>query len=153
MVVDDEKNIRSTLAEYFTEVGYEVVEVDNGEDALKELKPGKFDCIISDLSMPGMDGIELLKRSRLQDPDIRFFIMTGYPGIDSAVNAIREGACDYLAKPVRMDEIQLKVERAIIMKRTEKSLKKVKGMILSLIILIPVLISLGIILGILWKGV
>jgi DNA-binding NtrC family response regulator len=153
LIVDGEKDIRSVLNEYFTGEGYEVVDADSGQDALGKLIPGKFDCVISDLNMPGMDGIGLLKQIKLKDMDVRFFIITGKPEIDSAIIAIKEGACDYLSKPFRMDEIQLKVERAINMKRTEASLRKVKSTILTLIILIPVLISLGIIFGIFWSGI
>jgi DNA-binding NtrC family response regulator len=153
LVVDDQEVIRITLSEYFTSVGYEVIEADDGADALRKFVPGTFDCVISDLSMPEIDGLELLKRIRLLDPDVVFFIITGFPGIDSAVSAMKEGAYDYLTKPFNLEEIQLKVERALNVRKTERSLKKVKSLILTLIILIPVLISLGIIFGIFWKGI
>jgi DNA-binding NtrC family response regulator len=153
LVVDDQEVIRITLSEYFTSVGYEVIEADDGADALRKFVPGTFDCVISDLSMPEIDGLELLKRIRLLDPDVVFFIITGFPGIDSAVSAMKEGAYDYLTKPFNLEDIQLKVERALNVRKTERSLKKVKSLILTLIILIPVLISLGIIFGIFWKGI
>ena len=152
LVVDDEENIRLTLEECFTSIGYEVVTASDGEDALQKFAPGKFDCVISDLMMPSIDGIELLKRIRIQDSDVYFLMITGYPGIDSAVNAMKEGAYDYLTKPFHMEDIQLKVEKAIHVKRTEASLKKIKGLFLTLIILIPILVSLGIIFGIFWTG-
>jgi two-component system response regulator PilR (NtrC family) len=152
LVVDDEETIRLILDESFTSVGYEVVTASNGEEALQKFAPGKFDCVISDLMMPSIDGIELLKRIRSQDSDVYFLMITGFPGIDSAVNAMKEGAYDYLTKPFHMEDIQLKVEKAIHVKRTEASLKKIKGLFLTLIILIPILISLGIIFGIFWKG-
>jgi two-component system response regulator HydG len=153
LVVDDEENIRDTLNEYFTAVGYEIVEAGDGEDALRKFVPGKFDCVICDLSMPEIDGIELLKRIRRLDADVFFLIITGFPGIDSAIGAMKEGAYDYLTKPFHMEDIQWKVERALNVRKTEMSLKRVKGLILTLIILIPVLVSLGIIFGIFWKGV
>ena len=152
LVVDDEETIRLILYESFTSIGYEVVTASNGEEALQKFAPGKFDCVISDLMMPSIDGIELLKRIRSQDSDVYFLMITGFPGIDSAVNAMKEGAYDYLTKPFHMEDIQLKVEKAIHVKRTEASLKKIKGLFLTLIILIPILISLGIIFGIFWKG-
>jgi DNA-binding NtrC family response regulator len=151
LVVDDEETIRTTLDDFFTSIGYEVVTASDGQDALQKFVPGKFDCIISDLMMPSIDGIELLKRIRLQNSDIHFLMITGYPGIDSAVKAMKEGAYDYLTKPFHMEDIQMKVERAIHVKKTEASLKKIKGLFLTLIILIPVLVSLGIILGIFWN--
>jgi DNA-binding NtrC family response regulator len=151
LVVDDEETIRLTLDECLTSIGYEVVTASNGEDALQKFVPGKFDCVISDLMMPAMDGMELLKRIRLKDGDVYFLMITGYPGIDSAVNAMKEGAYDYLTKPFHMEDIQMKVEKAIHVKRTEASLKKIKNLFLTLIILIPILVSLGIIFGIFWK--
>ena len=153
LVVDDEESARNTLSDCFTAVGYEVVAASDGEDALRKFLPGKFDCVISDISMPAIDGLDLLKRIRLLDADVFSLIITGFPGIDSAISAMKEGAYDYLTKPFHKEDIQLKVERALNVRKTEMALKKVKGLILTLIILIPVLISMGIIFGIFWKGV
>lgn len=152
LVVDDEDTTRFMLDECFTDMGYEVVTASSGEEALQKFAPEKFDCVISDLMMPSIDGIELLKRIRLQDSDVYFLMITAFPGIDSAVKAMKEGAYDYLTKPFHMEDIQLKVEKAIHAKRTEASLKKIKGLFLTVIILIPILISLGIIFGITWTG-
>jgi DNA-binding NtrC family response regulator len=152
LVVDDDESSRFTLHEYFTSVGYEVEEAGGGEEALKKFAPGKFDCVISDLYMPAMDGLELLKKIRHQDSHVSFLMVTGYPKIDSAVSAMKEGAYDYITKPFHMDDIQLRVERALHLKKTEESLKRGKILLLSLIVLMPILISLGIILGIFWKG-
>lgn len=151
LVVDDEESTRTTLHDYFTEIGYNVVTADDGEDALKKFVPGAFDCVISDLFMPEIDGIELLKRIRVEDSDVFFLMITGFPGLDSAINAMKEGAYDYITKPFHMDDMRLKVERALHVKKTEASLKRVKGLFLSFIILIPVLVSLGILFGIFWK--
>jgi DNA-binding NtrC family response regulator len=151
LVVDDDESIRSTLCDYFTGIGYEVVTACDGEDALKKFAPGAFDCVISDLFMPGIDGLELIKRIRDKDGDVLFLMMTGFPAIDSAINAMKEGAYDYITKPFHMDDMRMKVERALHVKKTEASLKRVKGLFLSFMILIPVLVSLGIIFGIFWK--
>jgi DNA-binding NtrC family response regulator len=151
LVVDDEESTRATLHDFFTGIGYDVVTATNGEEALKKFVPGTFDCVISDLSMTEIDGLELLKRIRVEDSDVFFLMITGFPGLDSAVNAVKEGAYDYIVKPIRMDDMRLKVERALHVKKTEASLKRVKGLFLSFIILIPVLVSLGIIFGIFWK--
>jgi two-component system response regulator PilR (NtrC family) len=151
LVVDDEESTRTTLHDYFTGIGYEVTTASDGEDAVKKFVPGAFDCVISDLLMPGMDGLELLRKIRIEDGEVFFLIITGYPGIDSAVNAMKEGAYDYITKPFHMDDMRMKVERALHVKKTEASLKRVKGLFLSFMILIPVLVSLGIIFGIFWK--
>jgi len=94
----------------------------------------------------------LLKRLRVQDGDVFFLMITGFPGLDSAVNAMKEGAYDYIVKPFHMDDMRMKVERALHVKKTEASLKRVKGLFLSCIILIPVLVSLGIVFGIFWQA-
>jgi DNA-binding NtrC family response regulator len=132
LVVDDDESTRSLLSEYFTQLGYEVKTADDGEDALKKFIPGAFDCIISDLFMPTIDGIELLKKIRKEDQEVFFVMITGHPAIDSAVNAIKEGAF----------EMRMKVERALSVKKTEASLKRVKGLFMSVIILLPILTSL-----------
>lgn len=151
LVVGDEEPTRTTLHDYFTGIGYDVVTAADGEEALKKFVPGTFDCVISDLFMPEINGIELLKRLRVEDGDVPILMITDFPGPESAVNAMKEGAYDYVVKPLHMDDIRLKVERALHVKKTEASLKRVKGLFLSCIILIPVLVSLGILFGIFWK--
>src|SRR3990172_5325572 len=99
LVVDDDDSSRVALNDWFSGIGYEVVEAGDGEDALRKFVPGKFDCIISHLFMPGIDGIELLKRIRLLDDDVVYLIITGFSGIDSSITAMKEGAYDYLIKP------------------------------------------------------
>ena len=81
--------------------------------------------------------MELLRRIRVEDGDVFFLMITGFPGIDSAVNAMKEGAYDYIVKPFHMDDMRLKVERALHVKKTEASLKRVKGLFLSCIDLDP----------------
>ncbi len=151
LVVDDEASICRMLEDFFTSVGYEVVTANDGQEALAAFAPGRFDCVITDLNMPRIDGLELLKRIRQVDREVLFLIITGFPGIDSAVDAMKEGAYDYVTKPFHLEDIRLKVERAIHARKTETSLKRVKTFFLTLIILTPVLVSLGILLGLWWK--
>jgi DNA-binding response OmpR family regulator len=112
-VVDDEESTRSMLNEYFVNFGYDVVTASDGEEALLKFIPGKFDCIISDLFMPKIDGLELLKKIREQDGKVFFLMVTGYPSIDSAVNAMKEGAYDYVTKPFNMDELLARIRACI----------------------------------------
>ena len=151
LVVDDEELSRSTLRDHFTDCGYDVTMAVDGEDALKHFIPDKFDCVISDLVMPKIDGIELLKRMKLQDEELSFLIMTGYPNMDSVVAAAKEGAYDYVTKPFHLEDMLLKVERMLDAKRTEKSLKKFKHLFWGSIISIPVWLILGFALGLVWK--
>lgn len=151
LIVDDEDSIRSTLSEYFESIGHKVITAVDGEDALKKFVRGEFDCIISDLMMPRMDGMELLKRIRTQDDQAFFVMITGYPNIDTAVSAIKAGAYDYVTKPFHMEDIRIKVERAISARQAHKSLKATKGLLWGILLSIPFWLILGIILGVVWK--
>lgn len=151
LVVDDEESIRSTLSEYLAGFGYEVVTAEDGEDALSKFYAGGFDCIVSDMIMPQVTGLDLLNKIRIMDDRVLFIMITGYPSIDSAVSAIKEGAYDYVTKPFHMEDIRLKLERAISSKKKEESLKRITGLFWALIISIPVWLVLGIVLGIVWK--
>jgi DNA-binding NtrC family response regulator len=152
LVAEDEGSIREMLEDFLDNAGYEVVAVADGEEALARFETGRFDCIVTDLCMPRIDGLELLRRIRARDREIPLLIVTGYPAVDSAMAAIREGAYDYITKPFSMDEMHLKIERAIHVRRTEASLKRVRGFVLTLVLLTPVLLCLGILLGLFWKN-
>ncbi len=151
LVVDDDESTRSLLNDYLVGFGHEVVTAGNGEEALRKFSPGEFDCIISDLFMPKVDGLELLKRIRMQDKFIQFLMITGYPTIDGAINAVKEGAYDYVTKPFHEEDIRVKVERALDARKTAGSLKTMTGLFWALILSIPIWLILGIILGIVWK--
>lgn len=151
LVVDDEEVTRSVLNDYFVRSGYDVVTANDGEDALKKFIPGVFDCVISDLFMPGIDGLELLKEIKRRDDKVFFLMITGYPSIDRAVDTMKEGAYDYVTKPFHMEDMRLKVERILNVKKAEKSLKTITSLFWGLIISVPIWLILGIILGIVWK--
>ena len=151
LIVDDDEAIRSVLVEYFTNCGHEVVTACDGEEALKKFVPGGFDCVISDLMMPKIDGLELLKMIRMQDSRVFFLMITGFPDINNAVNAIKEGAYDYVTKPFHLEDIRIKVERILDIRKAHKSLKTMTGLFWALIASIPIWLILGILLGIVWK--
>ncbi|MCX5829800.1 MAG: response regulator [Deltaproteobacteria bacterium] len=151
LIVDDDEAIRSALGEYFTSCGHEVVTAIDGADALMKFVPGRFDCVISDLMMPKIDGLELLKRIKMQDSLVYFLMITGFPDTNTAVNAIKEGAYDYVTKPFHMEDIRIKVERILSTRKTKKSLKTMTGLFWALIASIPIWLILGIILGMIWK--
>ena len=151
LVVDDDESIRSLLKDYLVTLGYDVTTADDGQDALKKFIPGVFDCVISDLMMPKISGLDLLKKIRIQDKKIFVIMITGYPSIDNAVNAIKEGAYDYLTKPVHLEDIRIKLERALSTRKTEKSLRSMTGLLWGVILSIPVWLILGIVLGFVWK--
>jgi len=113
LVIDDEKNIREGLAEYLQGDGYEVVCAENGEEGWKLFSGGDVDLVITDLKMPGLDGEELMKRILAQAPGFPVIMLTGHGTVESAVAAMREGAWDFLSKPVDLDHLSLKIKRAL----------------------------------------
>src|SRR5438067_12980976 len=106
LVVDDEKSILLLLKEALTQWGHQVTTASSAVDALALLKNGIFDALISDIRMPDMSGLDLLREIRKQDETIEVVMMTGYPTIASAVQALKEGAYDYLSKPLILDELR-----------------------------------------------
>jgi DNA-binding NtrC family response regulator len=106
LVIDDEKNIRLTLSKCLKFADVEVNEAINGEEGLKILESGKFDIIFLDLKMPGMGGIETLKRIKEMDPQVPVVIITAHGTVDVAVDAMKMGAADFMQKPFTPQEIQ-----------------------------------------------
>ncbi len=113
LIVDDEKNIRLTLCQALEILSIETDTAADGEEALSKLKKKEFGLILLDLRMPGMDGIEVLRRVREIRPDIRVIIITAYGTIESAVEAMKLGAVDFIQKPFSPDEIRGLVSRVI----------------------------------------
>jgi CheY-like chemotaxis protein len=111
LIVDDEKNIRLTLSQVLETLGAEIDTAANGEEALTKLKGREFGLILLDIRMPGMDGMEILRRVREIRPDIRVIMITAYGTIESAVEAMKLGAVDFLQKPFDPDEIRELVSR------------------------------------------
>jgi len=105
MIVEDERILRVSLTDELDEAGYDVEAFENAKDALEKLKKKKFDLVLTDIKMPEMDGIELLQKSKQIRPDTAVIMMTAYGSIDSAVDAMKKGAYDYLNKPFQMDEL------------------------------------------------
>jgi len=151
MVVDDEENIREVLSNYLESMNYEVDTAEDGQEALNKFEKGDFDLIISDLLMPNIDGLELLKRIREIDKDIIFLMITGYPSIETAVDAIKKGAYDYITKPFHMEDVKLRIERAFEKRSLKERLKTVQGLMWALLFSIPLWLVLGIILAAILK--
>ncbi len=151
LIVDDDETIRKFLVDFFDDLGYDVVTADCGEDAVAKYTPQVFDLVLSDLVMPDLSGIEVLKKLKSKDDKILFFIITGYPTLETAVEAIKKGACDYIVKPFNLEDLKMKVERALLTRDLQSSLKKVSGILWAVIISVPIWIILGIVLGFVWK--
>ena len=113
LIVDDEKNIRMTLSQSLESLGVETEMAGNGEEALAKLKEKDFSLMLLDIRMPGMDGMEVLRRVREVRPDIRIIMITAYGTIESAVEAMKLGAVDFLQKPFDPEEIREIVSRVL----------------------------------------
>ena len=118
LIVDDELSVRDSLAKWFREEGYEVTAVENASDALTRLAEQRWDAALVDIKMHGTDGIELQRRMHEVDPDLIVIIMTGYASVETAVAALKNGAYDYVTKPLDPDEIAHLVKNALAHKRT-----------------------------------
>jgi two-component system response regulator PilR (NtrC family) len=151
MVVDDEENIREVLLNYLETLGYEVLTAGDGADALSKFEVGAFDLIISDLLMPNIDGLELLRKVREKDRDVVFLMITGYPSIETAVEAIKKGAYDYITKPFHMEDVKIRIERSFEKKNLRDRLSTIQGFVWALLFSIPIWLILGIILAKLLK--
>lgn len=106
LIVDDEKNIRMTVSQALADLKVKTDTAVNGEEALAKLKDLDFGLVLLDLRMPGMDGIDVLARLRKDRPDIRVVIITAYGTVDSAVDAMKLGAVDFIQKPFTPKEIR-----------------------------------------------
>jgi DNA-binding NtrC family response regulator len=115
--VDDELSVRDSLAKWFREEGYEVTAVESANDALTKMSGQRWDAALVDIKMHGTDGIELQRRMHEIDPDLVVIIMTGYASVETAVAALKNGAYDYVTKPLDPDEIAHLVKNALSHKR------------------------------------
>ncbi|MEE9543345.1 MAG: response regulator [Thermodesulfobacteriota bacterium] len=112
LVVDDDSSVRDSLEEFLTNKGYEVKTAADGQLAVSAVKNERFDIIVLDLMMPGLNGMEAFNSIKEIDPEPVVIIMTGFASLDSAIQAIRHGAYDYLTKPFQLDEFLVAVENA-----------------------------------------
>lgn len=113
LIVDDEKNIREGLGTALELDGYDVVLAADGAEGWKRFQKGDVDLVITDLRMPGVSGEELLKRVGSETPGVPVIVLTGHGTVENAVEAMRNGAYDFLTKPVNLDRLSLLVKRAL----------------------------------------
>lgn len=111
LVVDDEEIIRDSISYILESEGYEVDKAENGKIAYDKIKEKHFDLVITDIEMPAMKGTELLEKIKTLDPQTAVIIITAFGSLDTAITALRNGASDYILKPVEFDELLIKVKR------------------------------------------
>ena len=112
LVVDDEEQFLKVFSQRLEGRGMKVDTSTSGEEALTKVKGKDFDAIILDLAMPGLSGIETLKRIRNENPDLQIIILTGHGSIEKGVEAIKEGAVDFLEKPADVNKVMEKISEA-----------------------------------------
>ena len=120
LIVDDEKIVRDSLFHWFEEEGYNVDTAEDGESALKKYEKGKYDLLLLDMKMPGMSGIDLLTKIKSIDKDSIIILITAFASVPTAITALKQGAYDYVTKPVDPDELAHLVKKAL----EQKSLKQ-----------------------------
>ena len=113
LIVDDEVSVREILADGLKVYGFETVTAGSAADALEKFQAGSFDLVLSDIEMPQMTGIQLLKQLKAGDREIDVVMVTGVIDTDTAVNAIRDGASDYVTKPFNLEEVRIVVQRTL----------------------------------------
>ncbi|MBI5419786.1 MAG: response regulator [Deltaproteobacteria bacterium] len=123
LVVDDEEFIRTLIRERLEIAGYSVEEARNGRDALAKLNEDRYSVLLTDIRMPEMDGISLLRESTNTSPETAGIVMSAHAELDTAVSALKIGACDYITKPFNFDVLLITIENAIRKKALERELQ------------------------------
>jgi len=125
-IIDDEPVIHDVLGQLLTSEGYEVESSSSGEEALEKHSSESYDVILLDVLMPGMDGIEVLRRIKKIDPLAAVIIITAYASVESAIDAMKIGALDYIQKPFKHDSLLLTIEKAVTHKRLQEENLRLK---------------------------
>lgn len=113
LVVDDDEQMRRDISEILTKEGYDVANTGSGEEALEKIKEEDFDIVLTDLMMPGISGMEVLTEIKKIKSRIRVIMITAFATVESAVEAMKKGASDYISKPFKINEVQITVKRAL----------------------------------------
>jgi two-component system, NtrC family, response regulator AtoC len=126
LVIDDEKSICDLLDKVLKHWDFQVEAVSSSQEALRAFQPGKFDLVLTDLKMPGLDGLQLLKELKRVDPYIEVIIMTGFGTIENVVESMKQGASDYITKPINLDHLKIVVDKALKMKRALREIDELR---------------------------
>jgi two-component system nitrogen regulation response regulator NtrX len=113
LVIDDEKAIRKALGEILTFEGFTVDEAADGAEGIKKIKENSYDCILCDIKMPKMDGLEVLQAAKAEKPDTPFIVISGHGNIETAVDAVKKGAYDYISKPPDLNRLLITIRNAM----------------------------------------
>jgi DNA-binding NtrC family response regulator len=146
-IVDDDESVRDVLTAIVSELGYEARAFKDPNEVLALSHRGAADVIITDLRMPSMSGLDLIRVLIQKDPNVLIMVLTGFPTITDAVDAVRSGAVDFLSKPCRIEEIRIRIERALQSRELRDRLQKNRLLTWVLIGSLPIWFVLGIVLS------
>jgi DNA-binding NtrC family response regulator len=113
LIIDDEKAIRKTLSEILSYEGYKLDDAENGEDGLKKFQEKAYDVVLCDIKMPKMDGLEFLEKAKAINPDVPVIMISGHGTIETAVEAVKKGAFDYVSKPPDLNRLLITIRNAM----------------------------------------
>ncbi len=113
LIIDDEKSIRKTLSEILSYEGYKIDEAGDGEEGLKKFSEKTYDVVLCDIKMPKLDGIEFLDKSKQINPDVPVIMISGHGNVDTAVEAVKKGAFDYISKPPDLNRLLITLRNAL----------------------------------------
>ncbi|MCK5147204.1 response regulator [bacterium] len=143
LIVEDDDEIRELLSETLIRWGHETVLTANGQEGFNQYRNGSFELILSDIRMPIMDGLALLKSIREKDKKIPIVIITAFPTVDSAVESLGLGADHYLVKPVNFDDLKAKVNKCLEKGRIQGKVDQLQRLTVLQWILIPLALAAG----------
>ncbi len=135
LIIEDEPDVRESYIDMLTMLGYEVDSADNGVSGLEKLNNNKFDIVITDLNMPRMNGLETLRHIKKKDIDTEVIVVTGFATIENAIGAMKQGAFDYITKPVSMEHVKIvlsKCMQRIQARRENKKLRTINAQLSEL---------------------
>lgn len=127
LLADDDRSLRRVLQFKLEQHGYQVTAVENGQQALSELDLARYDLLLSDIKMPRMDGIQLLEKARVRQPDLKVILITAHATVDQAVRAVKMGAFDYITKPFEDDALFVALDKALTFKKLELENQELRG--------------------------
>src|SRR3972149_7821172 len=120
LLIDDDPNVEGTLSQLLAPPDYNLHSFERGEEALSRLPEIKPDVVLLDLNLPGMSGLEVLRKIKVEDGKIPIIVLTGYVSTESAIEAMKEGAFDYITKPFTLDKVAGEIRKALSEKKPGK---------------------------------
>jgi DNA-binding NtrC family response regulator len=134
LIVDDEPLVRQTLSEWMRRKNFRVFEAEDGRQAMERIRRDEPDIVISDVVMPGMDGVQLLKEAKADIADIPFLMISGFPSRTTAADLMKHGASDYLPKPFTPEELARRVNRTLLQKSAGSAFAPTQGVIMGTVL-------------------